>query len=240
MYSNRLYKCFLMAALAFACALGPASALNIQPNYGAFQGDELKVLQDAVKEWADLLPCTDGKTIPVSFVCDINLSILGSTNTIFDQNGNVVSATVTLDNDGLYWTLTDPANWPAGHEDDVDALLVAKHEVGHAIGFIDGGKFMNKVKVVNGNRFYDMNGDGVYNDNDFDLEDTPTGWEGHAASSSALMNGGMPPATRKHPSMHEAQVLGDAYGYCVTPEPGSLLTLMCGCVGIVGLKRRRA
>jgi len=238
MYGARLRICLLPAALILACATGPAFALRIQPDYGAFQGGDLRVLQEAVKEWSDRLPCCDGKVVPITFSCNDNLDKLGWADVVFDPNGDVVSAAVTLRNKDLYFTLTEPADWEVKYWDLCDALTVAKHEIGHAIGFLHEGKFMNKVEKVDGNRFYDMNTDGVYNGNDFDLSDAADDeWEGHAASNVYLMYAGFKPQERKHESPEEARVLADAYGYCI-PEPGTWLGLLCGCVGIIRLRRR--
>jgi len=115
---------------------------------------------------------------------------------------------------------------------------VAKHEVGHGIGFIHGGDFLNKVTVKDGDRFYDMNGDGTFNDDDFDLADGDD-WDGHAESASDLMYYQLPSRTRRHPTLYHAKVLGDAYGYCVIPEPSTLVIWsLLGVLGIAIFRRR--
>ena len=226
----------ILAVIAvWAAAPSPSAALTITPDYNSFTGVELLVLKDAVQEWRDLLPCSDGKVVPIQFVCDNSLGSLGLAQVWFKANGDVDHARVTLHNDGLVWNLADPSQWG---QNGYDALTVAKHEVAHAIGFIHGGNFLNKVKVVGGDRFYDMNGDNVLNDNDFDLDDG-TGWDGHAEDSTDLMYAYVSTNIRRLPTLHQAEVLADAYGYCVIPEPVTMAGLFLGIGGLVGYARKR-
>lgn len=243
MYGKRLWIWVLPAALVLACATGPASALKIQPNYGTFSVEDVEVLKAAVKEWSDRLPCTDGKTIPITFSCDTSQTIPGLADVLFDANGDVERATVTLDNDALRFSLIEPGDWEAKYWHLIDALTVAKHEIGHAIGFLHEptSKFMKKVKVINGNRFYDMNSNGVYDAGiDFDLSDV-VNWQGHAADEKYVMFAAFGTQERIHESRAEAAVLADAYGYCLAPvpEPGSLLALAGGLVSLAGMALRR-
>jgi hypothetical protein len=231
----------ILAAVVLLAAT-PSSALIITPTYtpGHFTEEELKVLAEAVKEWADLFKCSDGQRIPITFLCgelkdkDGN-PIAGDTLTNFSITGTppvgtrVTGAEVTLNNNALYWNLKEPGEWPAGTSAP-DALTAAKHEVGHALGFIDEIEsegetvrtgFGVKVKTAGGYTFYDSNNNGTYDaGTDFRLDGSDPS---HAFSNTDVMYSTLDNNTRMHPTLMHAKVLSDAYGYCVVPEPASLL-----------------
>jgi len=217
----------------------PTQALIIKPDYGDFKDEELQVLQEAVKEWADLFSCSDNKTVPIQFVCDNTIGPLGEADTFWKADGDVLRAVVRLKNNKIKFELDPPDKWPGPIQDDVfDALSVAKHEIGHALGWSDqGSKFMAHVEVVDGNRFYDMNHDRVFNNDDYDLQDGDD-WLGHANGNIetelmwTIVNW-----TRYEPTLHHARVLADAYGYCVVPEPATVCLLALG--GLAVLRRRK-
>jgi len=77
MKCRRLIRCSMLAVLAIACTPISSFGLIITPDYNDFEGEQLKVLKEAVKEWTDLLPCSDQINIPIEFVCDNNLAGLG-------------------------------------------------------------------------------------------------------------------------------------------------------------------
>lgn len=207
-------------------------ALLVIPDYGStFSSTEKSVILEAIKEWADLLPCKDGFKTTISFYCDNDLGSLGETsNWVIGEDGYPTSSKITVDNDALNWTTGEPATGK------YDAAYVLKHEIAHALGWTVGiPAFNDNVKIVEGNRFYDMNNDGVYNDNDFDLNDDATQGT-HSAATGDLMYYLAALGERRHPTRHHAEVLADAYGYCV-PEPASILMLLCLGFG-TGLVRR--
>jgi len=226
----------LLAAALVAVVIGsPAvtEALDIVPNYATFNAADRSIIDEAIREWEVLLPCTDGHAITVTFVCDNNLGDLGETsNWVTDAQGRPTSATVTIDNDAHNWTLGPPA---AGRDDALDTL---KHEVGHAIGFtVILDNFANHVRTVSGNRFFDMNGNGAFDNDDFDLTDDPADGTHAPADSGDLMQPTTPKGQRHHPTLDHARVLGRAFGYTVIPEPATLCLLGLGA--LAALRRRR-
>jgi hypothetical protein len=214
-----------------------AQALKIKATFdpGDFNDTELLVLKDAVAEWAALLPCSDGMSVSINFSCDnLASSVLGLTTTYFTSKGYVDHATVQMHNDALNWTMGDPVNGA------YDALWVAKHEVGHALGFIDGGLFKDTYVVKDGKTFFDMNNDGSYTEGtDFRLTD---GDPSHAFSSSDLMYPYVSDDGRRlHPTRADALVLGKAYGYCVAPDGGATWFLLSlALVGALGMRKSDA
>jgi len=215
------------------------NAVLIKPTYADnnFPPNQIKVIEEAMREWTVLLGGNDGKELPIVFKCNPNQAKLGHTDVGVRSNGSVQWAVVTIKNPGVYWTLDDPEKWDNDHMSWVDALTVVKHEIGHALGWIDteGCNFMKKVKEDGGNRFYDKNGNGKFDDGDYDLKDGP-GWDGHTESETELMSAEQEQGKRFHPTAAYAKILGDAYGYTVIPEPATVLLIGAG---IMFLRRKR-
>lgn len=207
---------------------GLANALLIKTAYSSdFSDNEKACIADAVKEWADLLPCSDGFQTTITFACDNSLTALGLTSNWALTNGRPTSAQVTIKNNAHNWTLGNPIS---GMDDALDTL---KHEVGHALGFtVLIPAFANHVITVAGNRFYDVGGDEVFNNSDMDLVDDPS--DG-THTPTGLMAPSTPAGIRNHPTSELAYILHDAYGYCI-PEPMTLSLLALG--GLL-LRRRR-
>jgi len=233
----------LLAAVVSLASFQGASALTINASWvvgtgpGQFTAEQAKILKAALDRWAYLLPCNDGMTISITFTsASLAGRTLGYTNTMFNDDGSVASATIQLDSADLSWGMAVPE---AGYQ---DALSVAQHELAHGLGWLDlrwdggGSRYSQSVANVTGNSFYDMNGDGVYNAGDFDLNDSDPS---HAADYTDLMGPDPISGTRQTASLAHAKVLGDAYGYCVIPEPVTLLGVFLGVTCLAGYIRRR-
>jgi PEP-CTERM motif len=95
------------------------------------------------------------------------------------------------------------------------------------------------VITVDGNRFYDLNHNELLDAGDFDLIDDPEEGTHAPADSGDLMQPSNPQGQRNHPTLDHAQVLGDAYGYEVVPEPSTMLLVATGIAGMLRCRSRR-
>jgi hypothetical protein len=216
----------------------PVHALTIIPDYDGFEGEQLDVLKAAVKAWADIFKCPegkcDGRTVKINFSKNPDLSSYGYAYTYVTEDGYVDHADIQLNTTSLEggWTTSEAV---AGY---VDAMDVAMHEIGHALGFnnVEDSKFAGKLaNVETGNTFYDMNGDGLFNGNDFDLADQDPS---HSYDWENIMSAVTLTGKRFYPDQKVARVLADAYGYCI-PEPSTILLLALGLLGLTGVGRNR-
>lgn len=228
---------FVVAVLGWTAT---SPGVLIRPHYSIFEfpGQQPEVILEAVKEWADWLPCNDGFTLDINFTCDTSLNqgtdpMLGVTrNWTFNSVGRPISADIAIDNDDHHWTMNAPM------VNAYDAAQTLKHEIAHALGFtVNSPAFRSHVwppAGTPGDRFYDFNGDHQLNGPDFDLIDNPA-FGTHAVDGSGdLMERVLRMGQRRTPSFADASALVDAFGYC--PEPGGALLLLGA---VMGLRRSR-
>jgi hypothetical protein len=112
------------------------------------------VIQYAINEWDDLFDSSwyvpDQYHIDIRFASITNPMVLASTLTSFNSsNGNLLNAEITFDGDGsTQWYIDpNPANDDEFHTgnppDGIDLLSVARHEIGHAIGWTGSKRVYN-------------------------------------------------------------------------------------------------
>jgi hypothetical protein len=119
------------------------------------------VFQEALNEWRGII-LTRGLTppnYPISFTNGPLATLLGNTTTTFDSDGNLISASITFDNDGSTTWYIDPTPAtdtefapPAVPPPGFDLLSVARHELGHAVGWT-GSKYVKDA--TNSNNIFD-------------------------------------------------------------------------------------
>lgn len=233
-------KHLIVSIILLSLNINSAQALTIIPDYDNFTGIQLEVLKSAVKAWSDAFKCpdgcSDGRTIKINFSKDPTLDSQGYGTTYFEENGDVNYADVQLNTTKLEggWTTGSPnPGFP-------DAMGVAMHEIGHALGFINvpGASIKFDAKVVNldsGDTFYDMNGDGKFNGNDFDLANQDAS---HSGDWENIMSAVTIDGKRFYPDQKVIMVLADAYKYC-TPEPATMLLFGTGIVVLAAVGRRK-
>ena len=146
---------------------------------------------------------------------------------------------------GTHYTWWDPT--PATSDDlpsvTWDALSVARHELGHALGFTDGFYYDNFgtddridkwSSHITGTTF-DPGGLNVSMDSASNLSHLLD----DEATAGDLMVPALPNGLRRDISTTDLNMLQLAYGYQLVPEPSPLVLLVIGVVGVWGVARLR-
>jgi hypothetical protein len=232
---NRSAKWILMSVAAAVPWHTALAALIINVNTdGSFTPAQLAVINQARMDWLALLTFNGGDhTIRMNFSTNNTMADLGVTSGwMTDANGRVTSVNVAINTNAHNWTLGAPA------PNMDDALDTVRHEMCHALGWTVGlANFNANVLTISGNRFYDLNRDGMFTAaDDFDLIDDPAQGTHAPAGSGDLMQPSTPQGTRNAPTMRHAQVLAHAFGFRVVPAPAALGAF---CAGLLLLGRRR-
>ncbi len=195
--------------LLLVCATGSISrAITIRPTYDGFDAAQEDVIQAAINRWVTMV---GGHAVDIAFTATSDVWLATTSDWATDDRGRPTNAAIRANPAEYHWTLGDPA------DGQYDAMRGMMHEIGHAIGWtVALDDFATQVTRVEGDRFYDLDHDGVYSaDTDFDLVDAS--WEGtHAPDGSGdLMQPYAPIGVRLYPTYQHAGVLTDAFGYSV-------------------------
>lgn len=244
----------IVVALCIVWLSLPSQAMTINPTYDdsdqTWTTVQKDVIQQSIDDWESNI--LNDETVDITFGFYSN-----SDNTLAYWQGY---RSVSYGTDIYPWTLgvTHTINfntlsntwWDStpGASDDLpstvyDALSVARHELGHALGFVsdffyddvseDGG--IDKwTSHITGTTF-DLGGLDVSMaaaDNlGHVLNDGPTAGD---LMVPALVNG-----VRRDISTTDLDMLQLAYGYQLVPEPSTLVMLFIGAVGVLVFAKRR-
>jgi hypothetical protein len=266
MFSRSRTVVRLFCALVLLSLATSASALTINPTFNDSGGltwtDAYKgVVNQAISEWEAVI--LEPETINITFDFTTGNSYLGQWSGIRPDSGGYdlrpwssnISHTIHFNADlvvdGLYHAPTDTTYYlwfdetPLTDGDQAsnewDALSVARHELGHAMGFINDF-YVDNVGTGNAINWW---GDQIDSNNVFDPDGLAipmngTDWA-HVAESGLMAQDLMSPDlynADRHPiSATDIAMLATAYGYDVVPEPATLSVLALG--GVALLRRRR-
>ncbi|MEE9404289.1 MAG: PEP-CTERM sorting domain-containing protein [Algisphaera sp.] len=248
--------------LVATVAVSPAMALVINPTYVNAAGetwtaDRIGVFDQAIADWTALLATPAG-----SGAIDVTVSFASAGNGYLGQwsggfsafSGddirpwsNSVNHSINFNADRMtsssanaLWFDATPLDGSDQPFSDWDALSVARHEIGHMLGFTDGfyaDDFNTPTQtdpwgsLIDGSDVFDLSGLNVA---------MATGNLGHVdnSASNPLMQVAIPNGTRRDVDLVDAQQLALAYGYTLVPEPTTVTVLVLG--GLALLRRRRA
>lgn len=243
-----------LAAVVWAVLAWPVWGLEIVPSFvdgGGYSWDAVKrgVIERAIADWEAVI--ADEGRVYVTF----SLSAMGADGygalarlryAIFPAEGSSLfpwseglDLSVSFNTDrftGAYYIWWDPTPWSDGDQPagTWDALTLARHELGHILGFTAGFYFADvrlpsqydkwRVHVVGD--VFDPGGLAVKLASTMDVS--------HVADPMDLMHPVLRTCIRKPISEIDLKMLALAYGYRVVPEPAAGLA-----VAVVLLVRRR-
>lgn len=243
-----------------------ALAISIRANFGVgFIGDDAdkqKIVNKAIEQWESWFYC--GPTITIDFTR--GPGTLGGASGLEEDNDKLPKkAKIRISTaDIIMWDLKDPKDWGDEGKGKYDALTILKHEIGHAIGFaghstittLNYSKFAAHIKESENTPhghiwFFSFDQTDNFDPNvDIVLDPERDGNNDLILShfhptiySNDLMLAGLLPEIRRHDQIHHAKMLGKAFGYCVVPEPGTLVLFGSGVAGLLmyrKAKRRKA
>lgn len=247
--------------LIFAMLLSQAECLRadliLNPTFVNAQGqvwDPVKtgVVNQAISDWQQVISGVNGGSQTIDFEVTFTQegnTYLGQMALGFAGGGDILpwsaGTTAVLNFNADYFDGTngvvnqlwfDPTPTTAGDQpfNDWDALSVARHEIGHMLGFT------SFYKVGGASPWGDLIAADQFDAAGLNIAMTPGDTAHVAQSLDLLMSPALMNSLRQNISSTEAQMLSRAYGYdlVTVPEPGSLI-YFGGLLPLALLKRRR-
>jgi len=253
---NRTLIRVFVGALSVAALSAPSRATTIVPIYannvaGTWNSVEKGVIQEAINEWEADLPDDHTINVTFDFTYDTTSGYLAewqgssSVPTSMDSYPWTSGVTHTIHFNAYYFTGASYLWWdpnptpPASYDGPSaawDALSVARHELGHCLGFTAGFYYDNSVDKwtshIAGSTF-DPDG----------LNVSMAAGMSHVLDVGSTAGDLMVPVLynglRHGISTTDLSMLNLAYGYTVVPEPSALLLLAVGAFGVLVYLRGR-
>ena len=265
--NNYLYLVSLFLILSLTT---PSYSLTINPTFanGAGQtwtAERIGVVTQAITDWGNSI--LDDYSIDVTFgftnAGDNGYLAQWSGSYSYYTGDNImpwsssVNHTVNFnadwfDNSNYSWFDSTPLTDDDLTSNHIDMLSVARHELGHVLGFVDGF-YVNNIdtaaeelvwdNLIDNNNIFDAGGLNV--EMHFDEYGNPDSAHilNDGSISSYLMNPYIPNGIRYDISYTELQMLSKAYGYTIisaVPIPAAVWLFGSGLLGLLGFSRMKA
>lgn len=221
-------SCLCVLVVGLAPSGASASSIIAVFEGNSWTSTEKDVIEKAVAEWTSLI--TISQDLTVTFLFDnLSGSTLAQTGIYLASTGLPTAAFIVFDTDSLIlWAL---AGAQAGF---YDALSIAEHELGHALGIAYQSNLLYYDAVTtdsSGTAWVD--GYELYASTDY-------GTMSHLADATDLMYPYISAGVRRSISYADIDILCDVYGYTATavPLPAPFFMLAAALFGLFGVRKR--
>jgi len=242
------------SCLLVGLSAGSASALSINPTFVDGGGEtwdatRMGVVNQAITDWELVIGDSQTVNVTFDFTNAGGSGYLGQWQASYSgipAGTDLYAWTTGMDHaihfnadrfgggNPLWWDPT-PLDGSDQLFDDFDALSVARHEIGHLMGFTDG--FYERMAGTAGSdKWTDENIiAGVFDSLGLNVTMAGSG-NGHVADAGSSAGDLMVPTVtnsiRRDISTLDLDMLELAYGYTIIPESSTAFLLSCGLVGL--------
>lgn len=263
-----MHKHFAPIAVVLLSLSVSAQALTISPTFddsgaAAWNDTQKAVVNQAIADWQSVLNINETVNITFDFQ-DASGAYLGQWSGGYSSvpTGSNIRPWTTgvthvihfaADFADFWWDTTPGDDGSDQPFDEYDALSVARHELGHAMGFTNdlynddvgntdvnlwGDRISGGFDDGVDDDVFDAAGLNVAMEDDWVHIDDPTGTGD--LTDNWLMQAALVNSIRLDISQTELDMLSLAYGYDVIPEPASMVLLATGGAILLIRRRRRA